>query len=976
MDPARWRRVEETFQAAADRRPEERAAFLAMACAGDEDLRREVESLLAQPSGDGMLDRPAWEPDAAQLTAGQRVSHYQIQEKLGEGGMGVVYKASDTRLGRSVALKFVKAQFSRRWEREARAVAALNHPHIATLYEVGEHEGSPYLVMELVDGRPLKGPLPVKRAIEYGIQIADALAAAHAAGIVHRDLKPGNLLVTEKGSVKVLDFGLAKRAEREGAPASTQTAGLAGTPGYLAPEQIEGRPADARSDIFAFGCVLYELLSGRRAFPGETVMAALTAAATTEPPALEGVPEQVDRLVRRCLRKDPERRFQHMEDVVVELEELKQAGGGASTLVPHTSRKIRTVAISFLLAAVLAAGGLYYREHQTKPLTDKDSVVLSDFTNTTGDSVFDDTLKQGLSVQLEQSPFLNLVSDSTVNETLKLMGRPAGDRLTPEITREVCQRTNSKAMLTGSIAPLGSQYVIGLKAVNCETGEALADAQEQAAGKEAVLKALGAAATRLRTKLGESLVSVRKYDTPLEEATTRSLEALKAYSLARKLNLAKGFTAALPFYQRATDLDPSFASAYGWMSDLYNGLVQGGRAAEYARKAYALREKVSERERFNIEGRYYLFGTGELEKAATTFELYQQTYPRDDEPYRNLGLVLCRLGDWEKTLEEAREALRLEPSMAVNYTQLARAYKALNRLGEAEAVDKQMRERKLEHEGQFRTGYWLAFLKGDAAQMARTVSAAAGKPGAEEPLLAIQADAEGWYGKLKNAHELTGRAMDSALHHNAKEAAAAYQAEAALREVESGYREQARAEAEAAVKLAKDRDVWVIAALALARAGDTAGAEKLAAELDKTFPLDTLVQRYWLPTIRAGVALQSKDPDRTIELLKVVSPVELGGQPMLAAYMSPAYVRGEAYLMLHDGNRAAAEFQKFIDHRGLVATFSWGALARLGLARAYALQGDMAKARAAYQGFLTLWKDADPGIPILKEARAEYAKLQ
>ena len=314
---------------------------------------------------------------------------------------------------------------------------------------------------------------------------------------------------------------------------------------------------------------------------------------------------------------------------------------------------------------MLAAGGLYYRSRQAKPLTDRDSIVLADFTNTTGDSVFDDTLKQGLSVQLEQSPFLNLVSDSTVNETLKLMGRPAGDRLTPEITREVCQRTNSKAMLTGSIAPLGSQYVIGLKAVNCETGEALADAQEQAAGKEAVLKALDAAATRLRTKLGESLVSVRKYDTPLEEATTPSLEALKAYSLARKLNFAKGFTAALPFYQRATDLDPSFASAYGWMSDLYNGLVQGGRVAEYARKAYALREKVSERERFDIEGIYYLFGTGELEKAATTYERYQQTYPRDYQPYRNLGLVLCRLGDWEKALEEAREALRLEPSMAV-----------------------------------------------------------------------------------------------------------------------------------------------------------------------------------------------------------------------------------------------------------------------------------------------------------------------
>jgi serine/threonine protein kinase/tetratricopeptide (TPR) repeat protein len=977
MDPARWKRVEEIYQAAAERKPEERAAFLAAASAGDEDLRREVESLLAQSSGDGMLDRPAREPDAARLTAGQQVSHYQIQEKLGEGGMGVVYKASDTRLGRSVALKFVKAQFGHRWEREARAVAALNHPHIATLYEVGEHEGSPYLVMELVDGRPLKGPLPVKRAIEYGIQIADALAAAHAAGIVHRDLKPGNLLVTEKGSVKVLDFGLAKRAEREGAPASTQTAGLAGTPGYLAPEQIEGRPADARSDIFAFGCVLYELLSGRRAFPGETVMAALTAAATTEPKALEGVPEQLDKLVRRCLRKDPERRFQHMEDVGVELEELKQAGGGAATLAPRTSRKIRTVAISFLLAAVLAAGGLYYRSRQAKPLTDKDSIVLSDFTNTTGDSVFDDTLKQGLSVQLEQSPFLNLVSDRRVNETLKLMGRPAGDRLTPEITREVCQRTNSKAMLTGSIAPLGSQYVIGLKAVDCNTGDVRAEAQEQAAGKEAVLKALDAAAVRLRSKLGESLSSVQKYATPVEEATTPSLEALKAYSLGMKTSYAKGNTAALPFFQRAAELDPNFAMAYSWMASAYSGLNEVGRGAENARKAYALREKVSERERFNIESSYYSFATGELEKAAQTNELYQQTYPRDDQAYLNLGYVSAVLGNWEKALEEFRAALRLDPNNAANYENLGIACTVLNRLDEAEAVYKQAEERKLEHEVVLQNRYFLAFLKGDAAQMAQLASAAMGKPGAEDLLLAAQADTEGWFGKLKNAHELTRRAMDSAQRNDAKESAAEYQAAAALREVESGNREQARAEANAALKLAPNRDVRTMAALALARAGDTEGAEKLAAQLEKTFPLDTLVQRYWLPTIRAAVALERQDPNRAIELLKVASTIELSDLTgNLAIFMSPPYVRGEAWLMLHDGNRAAVEFQKFIDHRGLVATFPWGALARLGLARAYALQGDTAKARAAYRDFLTLWKDADPGIPILKEAKAEYAKLQ
>jgi tetratricopeptide (TPR) repeat protein len=626
-----------------------------------------------------------------------------------------------------------------------------------------------------------------------------------------------------------------------------------------------------------------------------------------------------------------------------------------------------------MLVAAAIGGTLYLRSRQAMArLTDKDTIVLSDFDNKTGDAVFDDTLKQGLSVQLEQSPFLALVSDRRVNETLKLMGRPAGDRLTPEVTHEVCLRTGSKAMLTGSIAGLGSQYVIGLKAVNCNTGDVLAEAQEQAAGKEAVLKALGAAAVSLRSRLGESLSSVQKYATPVEEATTPSLEALKAYSLGIKTVYAKGETAALPFFKRAVELDPNFAMAYVWMSGLYCTLNEWGRGAGYIRKAYDLREKVSERERFTIQGNYYVLATGELEKAAQTLELWQQTYPRDALPYLLLGFVSATLGNWEKVLEEWREALRLEPNNGGNYYNVGLAYAALNRLDEAAAVYKQAEERKLENEKLLQSRYWLAFLKGDAAQMARLVSAAMGKPGAEDLLLATQADTEGWYGKLKNAHELTGRAMDSAQHNDAKERAATYQAAAALREAESGNREQARADANAALKLVPTRDVREMAALALARAGDKAGAEKLAAELDKTFPLDTRVQRYWLPTIRAGVALERQDPNRAIELLKVASTVELGG----ATNLWPAYLRGEAYLMLHDGNRAAAEFQKFIDHRGLVVNFPWGALARLGLARAYALQGNTAKARAAYQDFLTLWKDADPDIPILKKAKAEYAKLK
>ncbi|MGD0921693.1 MAG: winged helix-turn-helix domain-containing protein [Terriglobia bacterium] len=655
---------------------------------------------------------------------------------------------------------------------------------------------------------------------------------------------------------------------------------------------------------------------------------------------------------------------------------LVPAPGGRPRGAPLRKLWKVLVPAAVILVAAAIGGTLYFRSRQTATrLTDKDTIVLSDFDNKTGDAVFDDALKQGLSVQLEQSPFLDPLSDRKVNETLKLMGRPAGDRLTPEVTQEVCQRTGSKAMLTGSIAGLGSQYVVGLKAVNCNTGDVLAQAQEQAAGKEAVLKALDNAAISLRTKLGESLSSVQKYATPVEEATTRSLEALKAYSLGVKMYETSELAAALPFYKRAVELDPNFAMAYARMSVGYSSLSEDTRADENVRRAYGLREKVSERERFFIEGNY-LMRTGELEKVAQTCELWQQTYPRDDVPYRWLGFTYIQLGNLEKALEEFREALRLAPSNGNNYINLGENYMVLNRLDEAEAVFKQAEERKLENEALPLWRYHVAFLKGDTAQMAQQAAVAMGKPGAGDYLQAAQAETEGWYGKLKNARELTGRAMDSAQHNDANQRSALYLVAAALREAKSGNREQARAKAKATLRLASNRGVRAMAALALARAGDTAGAEKLAAELDKTFPLDTLVQRYWLPTIRAGVALERRDPNQAIELLKVASAIELGWPTNLTIFLCPVYLRGEAYRMLHDGNRAAAEFQKFIDRRGLVANFPWGALARLGLARAYALEGDPAQARTAYQDFLTLWKDADPGIPILKEAKAEYARLQ
>ncbi len=920
------------------------------------------------------------------LRVGLQLGHYRIVEKIGAGGMGEVYRARDEHLARDVAIKvlppgtLVDESARKHLHKEALILSQLNHPNVTTIHDFDMQQGVDFLVMEYIPGITLSekvaaGPLPEKEVLGLGVQLAEGLAAAHAHGVVHRDLKPGNLRVTSDERVKILDFGLARLRLPVMASATTEslseTQAIAGTLQYMAPEQLLGGEIDARTDLHAAGLVLYEMATGRYPF-ADVENSQLIGAILHRPPRPtttlnSKLSPELERIIGKCLEKEPENRYQSAIELAVDLRRLLVPSAVKVFDVPVAGRKLWNllVPVAVMLVAAVIGGVLYFGIHRAHALTDRDTIVLSDFDNKTGDAVFDDTLKQGLSVQLEQSPFLALISDRKVNETLKLMGRSPDDRLTANVTREVCQRTGSKAMLTGSIAELGSQYVIGLKAVNCNTGDVLAEAQEQAPGKEAVLKALDAAAISLRGKLGESLSSVQKYDTPVEEATTPSLEALKAYSLGVKTEYAKGIAPALPFYKRAADLDPNFAMAYSWMSSVYRDLNEVGRAAENARKAYGLREKVSERERFTIEGRYYVNATGELEKAAQTFELWKQTFPRDDFPHRWLGIILFLLGTPEEGLEELREALRLDPNNGMNYVNLGTAYTALNRLDEAEAVYKQAEGRKVEHVLLFSGRYHLAFLKGDAAQMAQWVSGAMGKPGAEDLLLSMQANTEGWYGKLKNAQELTRRAMDSAQHNDAKETAAAYQAAAALRDVEAGNRQQARAGANAAVKLAPNRDVDSTSALALALAGDTAGAEKLAGELDKTFPLDTLVQRYWLPTIRAGVALERKDPNRAIEPLKPAGTVELS-ITHLKIFLCPVYLRGEAYLMLHDGNRAAVEFQKFIDHRGVVMNFPWGALARLGLARAYAMRGDTAKARTAYQDFLTIWKDADPDIPTFR----------
>jgi serine/threonine protein kinase/Flp pilus assembly protein TadD len=943
---------------------------------------------------------------------GQTISHYRVVEKLGGGGMGVVYKAEDTRLHRAVGLKFLPSEMLHdsaaleRFRREAQAASTLNHPNICTIYDFGEQAGQQFIAMEFLDGATLKHlisgrPLPFDEMLALAIQIADALRAAHAQGIVHRDVKPANLFVTKQGNAKVLDFGLAKFAPvAEGGVSAMPTAtdnflltspGTAvGTIAYMSPEQARGEELDARTDLFSFGAVLYEMATGRMAFPGNTAAVIHEAILNRTPaPASQtnrALPQKLDEIIGKALEKDRKLRYQNAADIRTDLQRLER--DTESARLPAVSnavvrvgerRGIRwKVVVPAAIAVVALVVAPYFYFHHSSKLTDKDTIVLADFINTTGDPVFDGALRQGLAVQLEQSPFLILISEKRIQQGLRLMGQPAERKLTPEIARELCQRTGSAAVLDGSIAQIGTQYLLTLKAVNCVSGESLASAEAQANDKNHVLDALGKTASEIRNKLGESLSTVRAYDTSLMDATTPSLDALKAYTVG--LQKGKSNDAdAVPFFKRAIELDPEFASAYSGLAACYLNLGESGLARENFAKAFELRNHVSEREKLLIAARYYNHVTGELPKAIEAYQLWTQAYPHDAGPRGNLGMLYGASGQYEKSIAETQEAIRLEPDSGTNYSNLLLAQAALGRFDDARNTFNLEMVKKIEDPILRVNWFGVAFVLGDTAEMDKQMAWSAAKPQGEDNFLAAKSDAEGYYGHARIAREFSKKAFESALRDDQKETAAQWKMDGALREVEFGNRQIAKEETAAARVLTSSHDTEILAAIALARTGDVTEAEKLAKDLEKQYPLDTLVNNYWLPVIRASEEDARNNPTKAIQLLQPSAPYELASPVAwsgLGGPMYPAYLRGEAYQQLRRGNDAAAEYQKIIDHPGLMLACPLRALARLGIARAYAMQGDTSKATAAYQDFLTLWKDADADIPILIAAKAEYAKLQ